>query len=238
MQNFFIFLIVSAFCFVVAANDYYSVLRVSPESSQKEIKDAYKRLQMKFHPDRQFHPNSARLSELQAEVMIKRINEAYSVLSDPTQRHFYDEGLKNVDKVTISEALKKRMYGEITAEEYRNIFREHINSLSNSLKTGEITLREYKSNLMEYKIILTSSFRNREITFMEYASLLREHKNNLRTRSDVITLGIGQTAFGAMLATNLMADDITLVGFAGGYLMAMGAVNLCAEAFKYKKEKE
>ena len=193
---------------------------------------------MKFHPDRQSHPNSARLSELQAEVMIKRINEAYSVLSNPTRRHSYDNSLKNVDEVTISEALRKRMNGEITVEEYRDIFMEHVNSLKNSLRTGEITRQEYKKNLMEYKYILVSSFRNKEITFMESLALFEEHRNNLRTRYDVVTSGIIQTTFGAMLGTNLMADDITLVGLAGGYFMAHGAFNLCAEAFKYKKEKE
>lgn len=246
MQKFFVFLIISSFCFTVTADDYYSVLGVSPTSSQKEIKTAYRRLHMQFHPDR---VSVSGIAEEQAEEMTKAINEAYSALSDPVERHSYDVDLRrgtqnasntvNDNEVTIFWALKRRIHGEITAEEYKSIFKEHINSLENSFKNGEITFWEYRSLLGEYKGILRDSFKNREIaTFREYRSLLKENGNHLRTNSVVATVGTAQILFGAFPATNLMAEDVTLLGFVGGAFVALGAVNLCAAAFKYKKQKE
>ena len=59
--------------------DYYKILGVSENATQYEIKQAYKKLAMKYHPDR--NPG-----DKQAEEKFKEINEAYSVLSDPEKR--------------------------------------------------------------------------------------------------------------------------------------------------------
>jgi curved DNA-binding protein CbpA len=59
--------------------DYYKILGVSENATQDEIKQAYKKLAMKYHPDR--NPG-----DKQAEEKFKEINEAYSVLSDPEKR--------------------------------------------------------------------------------------------------------------------------------------------------------
>jgi curved DNA-binding protein CbpA len=59
--------------------DYYKILGVSENATQDEIKQAYKKLSMKYHPDR--NPG-----DKQAEEKFKEINEAYSVLSDPEKR--------------------------------------------------------------------------------------------------------------------------------------------------------
>ncbi len=64
--------------------DYYKILGVSENATQEEIKQAYKRLAMKYHPDRN-------LGDKQAEEKFKEINEAYSVLSDPEKRKQYDQ---------------------------------------------------------------------------------------------------------------------------------------------------
>ncbi len=63
--------------------DYYNILGVSPDASQEEIKRAYRRLVLKFHPDR--NPGNR-----EAEEKFKEINEAYEVLSDPEKRARYD----------------------------------------------------------------------------------------------------------------------------------------------------
>jgi len=69
----------------VAGNkrDYYEVLGVGKESDQKEIKSAYRKLAMKYHPDRS--------QESDAEEKFKEISEAYAVLSDADKRRQYDQ---------------------------------------------------------------------------------------------------------------------------------------------------
>lgn len=65
-------------------SDYYSILGVSKNAEEHEIKKAYKRLAMKFHPDR--NPGNA-----QAEEKFKDIKEAYEVLIDAKKRAAYDQ---------------------------------------------------------------------------------------------------------------------------------------------------
>ncbi len=64
--------------------DYYKTLGVSKSASQKEIKKAYKKLALKYHPDK--NPDNP-----EAEKRFKEVNEANSVLSDPEKRKKYDE---------------------------------------------------------------------------------------------------------------------------------------------------
>ena len=63
--------------------DYYEVLKVTKTSSDGEIKTAYRKLAMQFHPDR--NPDNPA-----AEAKFKECSEAYGVLSDPEKRAAYD----------------------------------------------------------------------------------------------------------------------------------------------------
>ncbi len=62
--------------------DYYKILGIPRNATQEEIKKAYRRLVLKYHPDR----NKTK----EAEEKFKEINEAYAVLGDPEKRRQYD----------------------------------------------------------------------------------------------------------------------------------------------------
>jgi len=63
--------------------DYYDVLSVSRNSSKEDIKNAYRKLALQYHPDRNKSPD--------AEEKFKEISEAYAVLSDDEKRRQYDQ---------------------------------------------------------------------------------------------------------------------------------------------------
>lgn len=69
---------------LAGSKDYYKVLGVSKSADDKEIKKAYRKLAMKYHPDK--NPD-----DKEAEEKFKEINEAYEVLSDSEKRNIYDQ---------------------------------------------------------------------------------------------------------------------------------------------------
>jgi molecular chaperone DnaJ len=88
-------------------SEFYNLLGISREASETEIKKAYRKLAMEYHPDRNSSP--------QAEARFKEITEAYEVLRDPDKRAIYDRygkaglggaaGPQGFHHVDLSEAL-------------------------------------------------------------------------------------------------------------------------------------
>ena len=74
--------------------DYYKILGISKSATEDEIKKAYRKLALKFHPDKNKAPG--------AEDKFKEVAEAYEVLSDKKKRDVFDqygeEGLKVIIK--------------------------------------------------------------------------------------------------------------------------------------------
>ena len=91
--------------------DYYKILKVEASESQQKIKESYRKLALKYHPDHN-------RDDAAAAARMKAINESYAVLSDPQKRSRYD-------------ALRKT-YGDAAHDRFKqtyseqDIFREAI----------------------------------------------------------------------------------------------------------------
>ena len=77
---------------IAAGQDYYKNLGIPRNADQSQIKKAFKKLSLKYHPDKN------KDDPKKAEEMFQKIVEAYEVLKDPKQKEIYDkygeEGLK------------------------------------------------------------------------------------------------------------------------------------------------
>ncbi|KAI8067604.1 DnaJ domain-containing protein [Gongronella butleri] len=68
----------------MARQSYYDILELSPDAPSSDIKKAYRRLALKYHPDKNPSPEAAE--------KFKEISHAYEILSDPNKRRVYDAG--------------------------------------------------------------------------------------------------------------------------------------------------
>ncbi len=101
----------------MARLDYYSTLGVTRDASDEEIKKAYRKLVMKYHPDR--NPGDA-----EAEAKIRELNEAYDVIGDPEKRRTFerlrwgDEVEREVppDPAVILDAMERKLFDEARKE--------------------------------------------------------------------------------------------------------------------------
>ena len=84
-------------------HDYYKILGVSEKASEKQIKEAYRRLAFQYHPDRNQDPGTS--------GKMRAINEAYAVLSNPNKRRDYD--------------AVKRQFGSVAYDRFRSTYTEN-----------------------------------------------------------------------------------------------------------------
>ena len=103
----------------MSKRDYYEVLSVDRDTSEKEIKKAYRRMAMKYHPDR--NPE-----DKVAEEGFKEVNEAYEILSDNQKRAAYDQyGHAGVDPNNAgpgSSGFSGAGFGDVFGDMFGDIF--------------------------------------------------------------------------------------------------------------------
>ncbi|KVX01091.1 molecular chaperone DnaJ [Shewanella frigidimarina] len=100
----------------MSKRDYYEVLGVGRDTSEREIKKAYKRLAMKFHPDR--NPG-----DKAAEASFKEIKEAYEILTDGDKKAAYDQfGHAGVDPNRGGHGGGQGDFGDIFGDVFGDIF--------------------------------------------------------------------------------------------------------------------
>ena len=105
--------------------DYYKILRVSKEASEIDIKKAYRRLALEFHPDKNKSPN--------AHDLFVEIVTAYEILSNPTKRAEYDNFIKR--KPEHKENNRKETYSTEYNQNYRS---------QNAEKYANMTYKEFE----------------------------------------------------------------------------------------------
>ena len=92
--------------------DYYEILGVDEDASEKDIKLAYRRLAKKFHPD-------LNKTDLKAKEKFIELKEAYDTLIDPVKREIYNQAGYDPRNIDLNELFRKYDFTRI-----REIFRE------------------------------------------------------------------------------------------------------------------
>jgi molecular chaperone DnaJ len=118
----------------MAKRDYYEVLGVQRDAPEADIKKAYRRLAMKYHPDR--NPDDA---EAEAEGQFKEAKEAYEILSHQKKRAAYDQfGHAGVDTSAAGGGGPGDAFGDIFGDVFGDIFGGNRRGRSNVYRGADL----------------------------------------------------------------------------------------------------
>lgn len=141
-----------------SASSFYAVLGVKEDSSDVEIRSAYRKLAKKWHPDKWSKDRS--LAE-QAKLRFQEIQEAYSVLSDNTKRAMYDVGIYDSEDdvdgfsdfldemATMMANVKEQGNAQDSLEELQQTFVKMVNDnwvSSDGFKQSELPTKKEGAN--------------------------------------------------------------------------------------------
>ena len=154
--------------------NYYEILEVNKNASPEIIEKAYKTLVKKYHPDLQQDENKNKYEE-----KIKKINEAYDILSDPEKRKKYDLNLKNTE-ISINDY--NSLYQEnINLKNNLNILKEKLNYLNNIQNNYEKNNLNYNNLENNKNYSENNNINYNDINYTNYFSnFFVNIKNNLK----------------------------------------------------------
>ncbi len=128
--------------------DYYNILNINKKATKEEIKAAYKKLALKYHPDK----NQTKKEE--AEEKFKEVSEAYEILSDESKRCNYDNGCNVI------------IDGVNPFDLYKNLFKNNIFDVNNNV--FDININNYNNTQLSQSINTTTKIiGNKKITRIE-----------------------------------------------------------------------
>ncbi|MCI6530341.1 MAG: molecular chaperone DnaJ [Mesosutterella sp.] len=133
----------------MADRDYYEVLGVSRDASAEDIKKAYRRLAMKYHPDRNPGDDTAK-------EKFEEVGEAYSVLSDAQKRAAYDRfGKAGVDSGAAGGSGMGGMGGMNGADIFGSVFGDIFGDMFRNQQGGRSGPQAYSGEDLQYELTIT-----------------------------------------------------------------------------------
>lgn len=193
--------------------DYYQVLGVSPNAGQQEVKSAYRRQAMKWHPDK--NPDKAG-----AEVRFKQISAAYSVLSDANERAQYDRLRSETGFVAEEEARSSWAFNADTAAQ---MFLREMLELAQELTLQNIPWNRISAELMSRGCPQHIAIEIARLVELRRKSAIREIAGKLLFRAILSAIG------GTVLTIVLW--NIGYVALLGPILIVSGLYNFARAAY-------
>ncbi|PHH58613.1 hypothetical protein CDD81_5083 [Ophiocordyceps australis] len=141
-------------------NDLYELLSVSPEAPLDQIKKAYRKAALKYHPDKV--PEEQRQ---ESEVKFKEVTQAYEILSDENRRHLYDtQGMAAFSS--------SRNGPDGSGFDYNDIFSHIVNMHVSSGAQGPRRPRKGPNEEQEYKVTLEELYKGKTVKFVANKQIL------------------------------------------------------------------
>lgn len=170
--------------------NYYDVLRINKDASEQEIKDAYKKLIKRYHPD--VYPGN----KVRAESITRDLNEAYDVLSDSEKKAIYDLSLEptpintepNIPIKSDTSILHEEDFGTSASPTWEQKLKENIHEF---VENQSQTMPQNTKTRIVFIIILIAIiiFLLTVKDYLDFQLLLKE-KENLQNLEESQTIEI------------------------------------------------